>query len=515
MTRLANTFALIAVLVTCFSARLAANEKKKPTPLETIRLEDLKKHVSVLASDTLEGREAGTRGGKASSAYIKKQIQRIGVPGGTKDGHYFQEFRYEYRNILAFMEGSDPALKNEVIIVGGHYDHVGFGNKTNSYGPFGYIHNGADDNASGVALTLEVMEAFTHAGQPPKRSILFAFWDAEEKGLFGSKHWIGNPTVALQNVLFTVNADMVGRLRPGKFDVYGTRSARGVRQLITKANSEAAFDIGFTWDMQPDSDHWPFYEHAIPSLMLHTGKHDDYHRPSDDVDKINYEGIRSITRMTYRFLEDLANREDVPKFRRDSWNEDLAQQRQFDAEWPAPDARFGISWDRDQQEKDGVFELTGIARNYPAHRSGLQAGDRLITFWNQKLTNKTDLRALVLVAPDSVPIIIRRGDDEKEQTVTVELFGEQSPHGLGCDTDDAEPDSLIVKRVIAGSPAAVAGIEVNDRFHGIVDKSTDSPQELAKLIESATAPIELTLERAGRMRTVKLVPLSVSNRATE
>ena len=501
---LPQTLAIILFLAGCLPSLVLA-EAKQTNAIESIKVEQLRRYVDFLASDSLEGRESGKRGGKASGAYLKTEIKRIGIPGGMNNGLYFQSFRYEYRNVLAYLEGSDDRLKHEVIIVGGHYDHVGYGNRTNSYGPYGQIHNGADDNASGVAVILEMMEAFTLQEQRPRRSILFAFWDAEERGLYGSKHWIQNPTVPLNNVVFTVNADMVGRLRPGKFGLFGWRSAKRIRRLFSEANSDAEFDVDFTWDMQPDSDHWPFYERAIPSLMLHTGKHDDYHRPSDDVDKINYQGMRHIARTTFRFVDHLANTNDLPRFRRDSWNENLAQQRQADAEWAAPEARFGVSWDLENQQKNGVVKLTGIARGYPADRAGMYSDDQIVKFWGIDLRKDTDFRALVNVAPTDVPVVIRR-DGEDEKTLNVRLFGRRSPLGLGWDTNEAEPNSLIVKRVVDGTPANLAGLQVNDRIYGINGQNTNSSQAVASAIQTASKPIELIVEHNGRVRTVEVVP---------
>src|SRR5690606_3687721 len=120
------------------------------------------------ADDTFEGREAGSRGGHAAAGYIVRQLQRYGVQGGGEDGGYFQNFGAGYRNILAVIPGSDPQLRRQAVVVGAHYDHVGYGTPQNSYGPTGYIHNGADDNASGVAGLLEVIEAFTLLPSAPR-----------------------------------------------------------------------------------------------------------------------------------------------------------------------------------------------------------------------------------------------------------------------------------------------------------------------------------------------------------
>ena len=151
----------------------------------SITADDAARHVIALADDAFEGREGGTRGGRAAAAYIVDQIESLGYQPAGGDGSYYQAFGSGLRNILALLPGSDPTLAAEVIVVGGHYDHVGYGTQKNSFGPFGFVHNGADDNASGVAGLIELMEAVRQLPQAPRRSILFAFWDGEEKGLLG------------------------------------------------------------------------------------------------------------------------------------------------------------------------------------------------------------------------------------------------------------------------------------------------------------------------------------------
>jgi Zn-dependent M28 family amino/carboxypeptidase len=133
------------------------------------------------------------------------------------DGAYFQLFGPGYRNILGIIPGSDPALSNQFVLISAHYDHVGYGTRRNSNGPIGYIHNGADDNASGTAAVLELVEAFQRLAIPPRRSVLFVLWDGEEKGLLGSLHWLSYPTVALENVRLMINLDMVRCYLPAHF----------------------------------------------------------------------------------------------------------------------------------------------------------------------------------------------------------------------------------------------------------------------------------------------------------
>ena len=212
--------------------------------LEGVTAADLRRHVSALADDTFEGRETGSRGGRAAAGYLQMQFKAYGLRPAGESGGYFQQFNGNSRNILGMVEGSDPALRHEVILVSAHYDHVGYGNARNSFGPTGFIHNGADDNASGAATLLEVAQACAQLEPKPKRSILFALWDAEESGLNGSKHWLAKPTLKLSDVRLMINMDMVGRLRNNKLTVYGARTA-GAAQAGQHAQSRRTDDGRF------------------------------------------------------------------------------------------------------------------------------------------------------------------------------------------------------------------------------------------------------------------------------
>ena len=181
--RVPNPLLASLITVVCASAATANEFAAMASALESIQVEDLTGHTDTLADDAFEGREAGTRAGKATSNYLMKQLEKYGLAPAGDRGSYFQQFG-GYRNVLAVLPGSDEKLKHEYIVLGAHYDHVGYGMKKNSYGP-GYIHNGADDNASGTAALLEVAQALTLLPEAPRRSILIAFWDAEEQGLLG------------------------------------------------------------------------------------------------------------------------------------------------------------------------------------------------------------------------------------------------------------------------------------------------------------------------------------------
>ena len=266
----------------------------------TITGKELRRHCEFLASDALEGRETGSRGGQAAGAYIVARLRKLKSRPAGADGDFYQFFPPNSRNIVCALPGSDVNLAKEYVIVCAHYDHVGYGSARNSRGPIGYIHNGADDNASGTAALLEMINAFTSLDAAPRRSLVFIFWDAEEQGLLGSEYWCQYPTVSLDGLKLVFNIDMVGRLRENRAEVMGCRTAAGLRELIAVNNTEPSVSLTFPWDTRRDSDHYPFFARQIPYLMVFTGKHPEYHTPYDDVDKLNIEGMEHVTRLLFR-----------------------------------------------------------------------------------------------------------------------------------------------------------------------------------------------------------------------
>src|SRR5262245_28943639 len=180
MHRLRSTsLACYLVVAFVFVAPLpGANNALFTAALESISTNDLYHHVEVLADDVYEGRAAGSRGGHAAAQYIVRQLRRLHATPGGSNGDFVQTFNDDCRNILVVQPGDDPQIGSEVIVVGAHYDHVGYGSNRNSFGPIGRIHNGADDNASGTSVLLETIKAFSKSKLVTRRTILFAFWDA-------------------------------------------------------------------------------------------------------------------------------------------------------------------------------------------------------------------------------------------------------------------------------------------------------------------------------------------------
>lgn len=471
--------------------------------VQSIRSEDLDDHVTTLAADRLEGREAGSRGGRRAGDYLVERLQDLGVKPAGIDGGYYQPFGNGYRNVIARIPGGDGNLKNEIILLGGHYDHVGYGTPYNSLGPTGRIHNGADDNASGVAALLEVAEALASTGLEPERSIVFVFWDAEEKGLLGSQHWMDEPTVPIEDVKLAFNLDMVGRLRRRGMTVFGTRTGAGLRRMISLQNRGIGLRLDFDPGIDANSDHYPLVRRDVPFLMLHTGKHGNYHRPSDDPDTINLSGLQRISRLVFKTAWAAADRETLPDFRdaalEEAWDSLMSSGRRD----PGPTRRLGVAWDSESAEK-GTIRLTRIFEGSPAEEAGLQSGDRILRFDGYPADAVDDFRLLVLAAENPVPVLVEREGEEKPVELTVRLRGDALRVGIHWRTDEAEPNSVILTRVVPGSPADHAGLQAGARLYRVNGRDFSSNEEFKELITAERESLRLTVEHQGRVREAVL-----------
>jgi hypothetical protein len=435
-SRLSIAFVAVFLLLVATRADAATNSAFAAA-IASITDDDLHRHVEVLADDTYEGRSAGTRGGRAAGQYLLDQLKAEGATPGGENGEFIQTFNGNQRNILAIVPGNDPESAKDFIVVGAHYDHVGYGKPSNSYGPFGKIHNGADDNASGTSVLLELVQAFAQSGLKTRRSIQFAFWDGEENGLVGSRYWIGHPTVPLENVKFNITMDMVGRLRDEHLQVLGTRSGYGARRLFCDIVEEPMW-LDFSWEIKPDSDHWPFMERGIPIALIHTGMHSDYHRPSDDVEKINAAGMREVGRYLLAALIKVANEDQLPKFRGAARRENDGLRKKLEeplpkaslANWPenSPRPRLGITW-RDDEAEPGSVIIVRVVEGTPGDAAGLLVGDRINAIGDLSFVDGDALRSAInsqidAGQPEIKFLIEHRGH---ERTVVVNMPSDLKP----------------------------------------------------------------------------------------
>ena len=499
-----STGGLFAIVI-CLNC-VAAQADSQDDWLNQIDAADLKRHCQVLAADTLEGRAAGSRGGQAAAAYLVTELRKLGLEPAGDGKDFRQAFGIGYANVVARLPGGESTAAEEIIVVGAHYDHVGFGNSSNSYGPFGQIHNGADDNASGVSVLLEIAQSLQAAHPRPKRTILFAAWDAEEAGLLGSKHWVTQSAGRRPQIRLAVNLDMLGRLTNDRVIVMGWRSACGLRSLLAEHNAAASLAFQFEPNVVADSDHYPFYANQIPTLHFDTGKHADYHRPSDDVEKLNWDGMQRIARMMASFVRTAADADVLPAFRPECWREPAAPRFDPKARQAAP-VRLGVSWNP-QSWREGRVEILQVSPQSPAATAGLLPGDRLVQFdqWREGTTD--ELRCAITSAPQNVPMEWRRGGRETPLSAIIRLLGEQVRCGLVVVPDAALPGSVTISQVIETSQADRAGLQPGDVLLRWSDQPIASPEELARRVRADAGPIRLLVDRDGRLetKTLELLP---------
>jgi hypothetical protein len=468
---------------------------------ESITSEDLTRHVQLLADKQMEGREAGTRGSRRAAAYLIEQFTQLQLqPAGT-GGKFEQDFYPNFRNILGIIPGNDPELKNEVIVVGAHYDHVGFGNRRNSYGPYDKIHPGADDNASGTSALMELAQAFGLLPEPPKRSILVAAWDAEEKGLLGSKHWVSHPTVPLDKIVVMFNLDMIGHLRDDQLHVFGWRSGCGWRRLISRQNDELSLQLEFTWNLKRDADYYPFFEHGIPVLMFHTGLHEYYHRPSDTADLINGEGMSRVVRLFFSAVYELAESGEKIPFRKAAGRETPETEKSILRQIIRPAERLGVAMDTNPAPEGGV-RLVRVTAGSPAEKAGLKPGCRILRCAGREVRCDDDLIGAVMSAESPMELVLQRQDQDKPEIIRVELAGQPLRLGITWRVDEAEPGAIILTYVIPGSPAARAGLQAGDRIYQIAGQDFADEAAFVELVKTLPDPLELLVERDGQVHTV-------------
>jgi Peptidase family M28/PDZ domain/PA domain len=344
-----------------------------------------------------ELREKIDHGGKPASMY---------VPGGKATLEVnLEEIRQPTENVVAVLPGSDPRLRNESVVIGAHYDHVGLGHYgTRDPTVEGQVHHGADDNASGTAVLLEVARRLSASDSRPSRTIVFAAFSAEELGLFGSRHYVNQPTVPLSSTKAMINLDMVGRLRDGRLTVFGTRSAQEFSGIVKSAASELGLEISES-DGIGRSDHMSFYSKKIPALHFFTGVHSDYHRPSDTWDKLNLEGMRKISELVLTTARSIANTSAPLDF----VSLPSVPLAQTPTEGPTSTTYLGSI--PDYSGADEGVRLAGVSDGSPAALAGLRSGDVIVKFAETKVHNLEDLMlALGSKKPgDEVEITVLRG----------------------------------------------------------------------------------------------------------
>ncbi len=326
--------------------------------------------------------------------------------------------RKEVRNVLGILAGSDPALADETIVLGAHYDHLGFGGRSSmSAQLIGQIHNGADDNASGTAGLLELAAAFAADEAPRKRAYLFIAFAGEELGLKGSGYWVNNPTRPLGKIVAMLNMDMIGRSRDGLVTVGGVGTSPILPEMVKTAAGEAGLRLRTSQSGYGSSDHVSFYIKNMPVLFFFSGLHADYHRPSDRWETINAEDATRILRMVYTIAGRLDSIESRPQFTK------VDEPAPGPARGGAPGygTYFGSVPDMTDEVKGVRF--ADIRPNSPAAKAGLKGQDIMIRFDSKEIQNLQDFTyALRTHKPgDTVEVVVLRDGQPMTVKVTLEV----------------------------------------------------------------------------------------------
>jgi Zn-dependent M28 family amino/carboxypeptidase len=293
--------------------------------LSLIEAGGLRAQLQYYAGDALAGRSAGSENERRATEFIARHFAAAGLRPVGEAGGYFQPFPFGSgrvsRNCLGLREGSDPKLKEQIVVIGAHHDHVG-SNADGHPGRIGKstekddIWNGADDNGSGTTAVLAIARAFGAAGLKPRRSILFMTFGAEEWGLHGSQYYVSRPVAPIDRHVAMINLDMIGRNPDKAVQVYGVGTATAFADLVDGMARRTGLRIephdGVTIKEGGDSDHTPFHRAKVPSIFFFAGFHRDYHRISDSVEKVDTAHQARVAQTAALVLWDLANRDEAP-----------------------------------------------------------------------------------------------------------------------------------------------------------------------------------------------------------
>ena len=319
-------------------------------------------------------------------------------------------------NVMALLSGNDPLLKDEVFVIGAHYDHLGIGGRgSRAPDKYGEIHNGADDNASGTAGMLELAEYFSANRDKLRHSILFQAYGAEESGLLGSKHYVENPLIPLEKTYAMLNLDMIGRDTDTSVVMNGFGNSHIWEELVDDANKEVGMKIKKSKVGGGSSDHASFNRKGIPNLFFFTGVHEDYHKPSDDWDKVNYEGTLRILTLARNL----------------AWGLDGVDEKPLYVKTEAP-AHGGYSGRTSLRVVLGVmpdyayneegFKIETVRAGGTAEKAGIKDGDVIIKMDGKGIMSIEDYMSVLqeLKPGDEVKISVKRGEEELELTAKMQ-----------------------------------------------------------------------------------------------
>ena len=406
----------IYTFFTCLLLVACGTPKSADTPISL--LADYTTDVTYLAHDSLEGREVGTKGELIAAEYIAARMKENGLQPKGNEGSYFQIFtrkmkahphdtvgtgdKIEGRNVLGYIDNH----AEKTLVIGAHYDHLGYGEEGSLADSAGQIHNGADDNASGVAAMLGLARKLK--GKKLRTNVLFIAFTGEEKGLWGSNYFVKNATVPTSEMAYMINMDMVGRLDSNnRLAIYGIGTSPLFRPILDSCNT-FGFQSKFDSSGVGPSDHTSFYLEDVPVLHFFTGQHKDYHKPTDDTEFINFEGIEKVADYIEKVVMSLNQYDSIPFTKTKEKSE---KARAFKVTLGViPDYLF-----------DGKgMRIDGVKEDRPAAKAGIQKGDIVVKMGEFDVNSMKDyMNCLSKFEKESThQVIVLRDSQQLEMTVT-------------------------------------------------------------------------------------------------
>ncbi|PZX58080.1 M28 family peptidase [Algoriphagus chordae] len=379
----------------------------------------LKDDVIFLAADNLAGRAIGTEGEQKAAEYLAAEFKEIGLePKGTEE--YFQPFTVSKptnpheeavigtdgegvtgRNVIGYLDNKSE----NTIVIGAHFDHLGMGSEGSLHRGEAAIHNGADDNASGTAALVALARLLKH--EERKSNILFIAFSGEENGLWGSNYYVKNPTIDLTKVNYMINMDMVGRLNDEKtLAINGVGTSPSFVPALELANADSLKLVTSESGVGP-SDHTSFYLQDLPVLHFFTGQHEDYHKPSDDSELINYDGLLLVVKYIDRLIGQL---DTEPK---------LAFNKTKDSTGDSPRFTVSLGVIPDYLYDGKGMRIDGVSEDKPAQAAGLLKGDVVVQMGDSTIVDMMSyMRALsAFEKGDEATVAYERSGEKKEVKV--------------------------------------------------------------------------------------------------
>jgi len=380
-----------------------SNTEWADLPVFHVRREVVNEFIQAAGEKSLEQLEREIDKGPTPQSFVLSNARLTGQAD-------IQREQSEIKNVVAVLEGEGPTA-DETLVIGAHYDHLGRGGPGSTRPGSKEIHNGADDNASGTAVLLDLARKLATREEPLPRRVVFIAFTGEERGLLGSAHYVRNPLFPLEETVAMLNLDMVGRLTDNKLIAYGSGTAKGFEELLDELNETAGFKLIKKPDGFGPSDHSSFYGKQIPVIALFTGSHKDYHSPDDDFEKLNLEGMQRISDFATQLALHIAEAPERPKYE---------QVKQTIVSRGGTRPYFGSMPDFSHEGKG--YGMSGVAPGSPAEKAGIKPGDVLVEFGENKIGNLMDFDGALrkYKAGDKVKMVVQRKDKEVKLEVTLD-----------------------------------------------------------------------------------------------